>query len=440
MFQSGSATDYLDLLTKLDEVMTGNHLSVATVAAGGTGYTVGDIVTLAGGTSTFAATAEVLTAPAGVVATVRIRNGGAYTVNPSSPASTTGGTGSGLTLNVTFAATGWTRVHNATPSGEREVIWEGVGSGSDLIYVGVKTFQLTAQNGTDTARNWGCVAMTGFNGSLGFHEQAGISPGFDSSGVASTLGGAFLPLKPSDAFPILFWFNVNASRVIVVARVESALRRHYVHAYMGFHNRYGTSAEQPYPIFVAASSARRNTFYLDTEPRITGLTEAIGISGLVGPAFWRTADSQWFEAKNSVATDTASPSRSQSALYTTYPCGAATIEGATEDLIVGTGSAIAWTDIAPNTGIPGTPTLRLRRTPMTGGDLFLLVPATVVLSEDDNGRNDIGVLGEIDDVFWFDNDSTVANEDTLTQDDRVYRVFQNGNRNTTYSFMALREV
>jgi hypothetical protein len=74
----------------------------ATIGAGGTGYVVGDIVTLVGGTADTVATFRVDTAPGGVVSAVSPIQRGDYDVLPTMPAATTGGTGAGLTLNVTF--------------------------------------------------------------------------------------------------------------------------------------------------------------------------------------------------------------------------------------------------------------------------------------------------------------------------------------------------
>jgi hypothetical protein len=77
-----------------------------TVAAGGTGYTVGDTLTLVGGTPTgAAATFSVATVSAGVVLTVNAVNFSGYSVLPSSPVSTTGGTGTGCTLTVRWKLT-----------------------------------------------------------------------------------------------------------------------------------------------------------------------------------------------------------------------------------------------------------------------------------------------------------------------------------------------
>jgi hypothetical protein len=75
----------------------------ATIASGGTGYTVGDTLTMVGGTPTSTGgTFTVTTVSSGVVTGVTA-NSKAYTVLPSNPVSTTGGTGTGCTLNVTYS-------------------------------------------------------------------------------------------------------------------------------------------------------------------------------------------------------------------------------------------------------------------------------------------------------------------------------------------------
>lgn len=73
------------------------------VVSGGTGYTVNDVLTVVGGTPySVAATLTVTAVSAGVITSVTPTNFGQYTALPTSPASVTGGTGSGATLNLTW--------------------------------------------------------------------------------------------------------------------------------------------------------------------------------------------------------------------------------------------------------------------------------------------------------------------------------------------------
>lgn len=72
------------------------------VAGGGTGYTVGDVLTVQGGIFSTPVELTVNTVAAGVITAVSVSNAGNYTEAPTSPVSVTGGTGSGATFTVTF--------------------------------------------------------------------------------------------------------------------------------------------------------------------------------------------------------------------------------------------------------------------------------------------------------------------------------------------------
>lgn len=76
-------------------------LASATVASGGTGYTVGNTLTITGGTGT-AATLTVTTVSSGVITGVSVLSAGNYSVfPPTDPVSVTGGSGTGATFNLT---------------------------------------------------------------------------------------------------------------------------------------------------------------------------------------------------------------------------------------------------------------------------------------------------------------------------------------------------
>lgn len=90
----------------LEVVPSGSSAVSTVVTAGGTGYSVNDILTVAGGTFTRAATWRVLTLSTTAVATVELVDPGVYSVVPTGALATTvapaGGTG--CTLTVTFGA------------------------------------------------------------------------------------------------------------------------------------------------------------------------------------------------------------------------------------------------------------------------------------------------------------------------------------------------
>jgi hypothetical protein len=81
-------------------VTTSIGINSATIANGGTGYSVNDVVTLVGGTFvTVASQFTVTSVSGGVVTGITASVGANYTVFPTQPAATTGGTGTGLTLS-----------------------------------------------------------------------------------------------------------------------------------------------------------------------------------------------------------------------------------------------------------------------------------------------------------------------------------------------------
>lgn len=86
------------------------NISISSVAIGGnagTGYAAGDIVSLVGGTGTAALiNIDAVDPTTGAVTALSINDGGSYTVSPGSTnVATSGGTGSGLTVNVSTGAT-----------------------------------------------------------------------------------------------------------------------------------------------------------------------------------------------------------------------------------------------------------------------------------------------------------------------------------------------
>ena len=73
-----------------------------TVVAGGTGYAVGNTLTVAGGLGQIDTELTVTTVSSGVITGVTISNAGQYTEIPTNPVSVTGGAGSAATFNLTF--------------------------------------------------------------------------------------------------------------------------------------------------------------------------------------------------------------------------------------------------------------------------------------------------------------------------------------------------
>jgi hypothetical protein len=81
----------------------GNMFNIsATIQAGGTGYTVNDVLTPVGGTSDGVARLTVTSVSGGVITGISTTGFGTYSVLPTNPVSVTGGTGSSATFNLTY--------------------------------------------------------------------------------------------------------------------------------------------------------------------------------------------------------------------------------------------------------------------------------------------------------------------------------------------------
>ena len=92
-------------LGSLSLYYTADATTLPVIVAGGTGYAASSTfnVTVSGGTSTTAAVVSVTTNASGVVTTVNsVVTRGNYSVLSTNPVATTGGTGTGLTLTMTW--------------------------------------------------------------------------------------------------------------------------------------------------------------------------------------------------------------------------------------------------------------------------------------------------------------------------------------------------
>ena len=88
-----STDTYKEFLTSMVAVATSRHVSAAAVNAGGTGYVVGDVLTITHGSAYHDCTLEVTAVSSGVITAVRINNGGAFAERLASATVNAGGSG-----------------------------------------------------------------------------------------------------------------------------------------------------------------------------------------------------------------------------------------------------------------------------------------------------------------------------------------------------------
>lgn len=406
----------------------------ATPAVAGSGYNVGNVLTLLAEDSvgqTIAAqfTVATLTGGAGTgVATVTLLTAGLYEKQHSSPTdvatSVAPSGGTGCLLNVTFA--------DDTSQDNRVLILEGSATGAPLV--GVRVYSGAGATPATTTRNWSLTGFTGFNDGLTFVNQAGRSPGDD---LVLATGGAYVPLRDFNAsFPIDFGFTFDNRRLLGWARVRNAVVTHFASFYMGFLNQFGTASEFPYPIYICGTTSRFNSVFSDTDiARMSGLTECIGRTGSSGPGWFRRNDNQWQEVRNSNGTDSGSPSRIQDLQYWVYPCGSGVNESDSDNVIASDGF-FDWTAIIPPTGVPGTDSFKSFGAPGTTA-LHRLIPATLVAT---NGTEaEFEIKGELDGVYWLSVAQGGIELDTAVFNNERYTIVPNGNRKLDWSYMAIRQ-
>lgn len=461
---SGSGTGATFDLTMESEPWTVERRAQEAVSAvvfggGGTGYAVSDKLTVdmnGGGVlgadgETYYGVAPIFNVDtvggSGEVTAVSLDTAGHLEEVPDvdgtagSQCDTTGGTGSGCQLTVTY--------QDVAATQEDVVILSGPGEGgTDQILVGIRTFQKAAEGGFDTAFNWQLFGMTEFNSSLALHDQINISYGADASdGTIELDGGSFMVLKENDADPdISFWISVTNRRIILVAKVETASTIYYPQMYVGFLDAFSTTNEEPYPIWIQGCTSRENSWWGDTAMgRISGLTDMYRISSRAnGPAQYRADAGDWKSFANGTVSDTGSPTRSATSDFLSFPSGLPTFQPQTDDQIsTGASSGVDMQDIIPSTGVPGTPNYLLRPTPNTGDDVRPMLPITPMSTDNPTTptRYVYAPIGELNNCFWIsasDAGTDLSSEDVQKVGDDRYIVFQNGNQDAEFRFTAIK--
>ena len=104
--------------------------TTATIVSGGTGYTVGDVLTFSGGTFVAAAQVTVATVSSGVITSVTGTTSGLYSVTPANPVSVTGGSGTGATFTVNYAVNTFTITNAGSGYIEQPTVTFSGGGGS----------------------------------------------------------------------------------------------------------------------------------------------------------------------------------------------------------------------------------------------------------------------------------------------------------------------
>jgi hypothetical protein len=206
-----------------------------TVVSGGTGYTLNDVLTVVGGTSTgTAATLTVTGVSSGAVTTVSAANFGQYTALPTNPVSVTGGTGSSATFNlswgigsnpsfnITAAGSGYVEQPTVTFSGgggSGAAAYASVGSGTIVRTLGGSLSAYSA-GGEQLRVGDTFGGGTSANYILVRGRSAGAGPVLQAVGSDAAIT---LNLSSGGVNPISFQTNGAAQQQMVVSHTASAV-------------------------------------------------------------------------------------------------------------------------------------------------------------------------------------------------------------------------
>ena len=187
-------------------------INTVTLSSGGTGYTVGDVLSIAGGSYvTNPVRITVTGVSAGVITTFTFASFDLYNTAPSNPASVTGGTGSGATFTLNFSNSSTYTITNAGSGyveqptvsfsgggGSGAAAYATVGSasvvrslGSSLQFYTPAGEQFRVQDSGATSANYWIAQGIG----------AGNSPYLIASGSDSNVGG-FITSKGTGALAL----------------------------------------------------------------------------------------------------------------------------------------------------------------------------------------------------------------------------------------------
>ncbi len=393
--------------TKLD--VEAEEATAAAISAAGTGYTANDIVTVSGGVFTVAATVKILTVSGGVPQTVEVHTeAGEYSTTPGNPAATTGGSGSGLTLTMTWATTTvehkYLMLHNTTTD----------------QYIGWKSLKETSP---ETAYLLQCTGFTGFNTiTTPWDEQPGSTVAdTDNEDTYVPLSGGGTPAT------VNYWISIDDERIAAVFKVASV----YPNMYVGAVDPFLTANEWGYPQLILGCIARKAP-YTYAGDDFAGMNNP-GVynaeSSLYGgPGWLRKPDGTLTQVANWEVISGNPSYLNDHDVIQIAPAGG------TDYQVPAIPNAwysntINWRELFTEKTIIAAGQDELKRI----NDDFMVIPC--ILASD----VDVRIFGSMRGVFDFNPDGAINSEDRIYIGSNVYRCFQNCNKSNRNYFFALKE-
>lgn len=206
-------------------------LASTTIVNGGTGYTVGNLLTVVGGTSTATAQFTVSAVSSGVVTAITGASGGTYSVIPTGTLSVTGGSGTGFTftingwgvrsLNIGTAGSGYIEQPTITFSGgggSGAAAYATVGSNVSLKTLGTNlSFNMPGGEQVRIGDTYGGGSATNY---LVLQGRASNSPVLSTAGVDTNIG---MVTTSKGTGSLTFWTANFGSQQFQISHTASAV-------------------------------------------------------------------------------------------------------------------------------------------------------------------------------------------------------------------------
>lgn len=311
-----------------------------------------------------------------------------------------------------------------------QIIFRGNGGTSPEkeIYFAIQTMGLS----TTGYYNWQIRGLTGFATSspqyVALADQPGRSP------------PVYLPLQNTT---MTYWFIANNRRVMGCVKTGTS----YHNFYIGFLNPYATEAEYPYPMCVSATAHEENYLFSQNSMSVQGLLNPGGSTSTTAvvqadlfpitssSCYVRFTDGNWYCVKNHTG-DGGTESRTlhqSGALFASYPFAAASqnVHAVGNRLLTANQWAGDWT-----TTIPGN-NASFQMLPAFGSPgQTVLWPITIF---DPIGEH---FIGDMDGCYWCPAAGGFTAEDTITDTGEspevTHIVFQSAWRTDAWSYLAMR--
>jgi hypothetical protein len=265
--------------------------NLPTIASGGTGYTVGDVLTFVGGTFTTAYRMNVTSVSGGVITGISPNTFGSYTVFPASPVSVTGGTGSGATFTATNYSINIPTITNAG-SGYIEqptITFSGGGGSGAAAYAtvgGTTTIKTIGNTMNFYAANSGIGLQvydaTGSNGASGGYWRFAQNYSTNAVMFASSTGA----ISSGGATNLSFFTNTVAQEQLRVSHTASAVN--YVQVTGSATTAAPVISAQGSDSNVTMTFSAKSAGFINlgtgggTQTRITHTASAVNVIGLTG--------------------------------------------------------------------------------------------------------------------------------------------------------------